>query len=757
MKTSDTTRMPAILGSSLARLATTLFLVALAAPSHAAGNTSAFADTTKPVTFLREMIVTGARYPRAYYQSPQALSFVSRAQLREQAPVVTGDVLASLPGVDNSKDSPWEQRPVLRGLSGQRVLVLMDGVPMNSARGNGPHPSLVDPSQIERVEVVRGPSSVSYGSDALGGAINIITRGAPAPDGSHGVSGSASMSGSTADQTGGGSLELSPRLGAVTAHLAGGYRGASNFTSPDGEVPHSSFRDYNGMGDLRWGPTANVTVDAGYQMYRGNDIGIPGLSSPTASYPDGMQQFFAFKNYDRDQGHLSIEHRYAHSWIASSRINLYGQAERRNFYSTEIIGQQAYPTFGINFDPNSTGSAYRQTDQDRFFNLKTWGGQFQTSSIQTKTYRFTMGLDASRDITGGDNIRHRGYHFTSTSGADSAGTVAKRTTQSVPNGHFDNYGVFFQNEWYVAPKWTLSTGARWTSYHYRSEAGVAAPASGPSPAQMFPALSVDNNAACGSLGLVFAPTSEIHWSVNVANGYRQPNAQDLFFNGPASVGTVLGDPTLKPEKSISYDTGLRLETSRVALSGNLFLSTYDDLIDAVDVTPPGNPPGAPHVYQYTNISKARIWGGEAEAEYLFMRHWRARTTMAGAIGDITSREANKTLYGVDTDKSALGGVPPFKGTLAVRWTSTEGRAWVEPSVRYSWRTNRLPLPTPGVGQLTDFKKEYAVFDLTTGCRIADRQRVLLGVRNIGDRRYRESLASLPAPGRSFFASVTTDF
>src|SRR4029453_18072838 len=98
--------------------------------------------------FLKETVVTGARYPRKYFESPQATSFMSRSQLLDMAPAVIGHPSQHPPGVDNSKDSPWEQRPVLRGLSGQRVLVLMDGMPMNSARGNGPHPSLVDAAQV---------------------------------------------------------------------------------------------------------------------------------------------------------------------------------------------------------------------------------------------------------------------------------------------------------------------------------------------------------------------------------------------------------------------------------------------------------------------------------------------------------------------------------------------------------------------------------------------------------------------------------
>ena len=183
---------------------------------------SAFADTTKPVLFLKETVVTGARYPRAYFESPQSLSFVSRQVLREQTPLVLGDVLATLPGVDSNKDSPWEQRPSIRGLTGQRVLVLVDGSPMNSVRGNGPHPSLLDPTQVERIEVVRGPSSVAYGSDALGGVINIITREPRFLGADEVLHGSASLGGSASGlPERNGSLEFSTRCAEALRLLLG--------------------------------------------------------------------------------------------------------------------------------------------------------------------------------------------------------------------------------------------------------------------------------------------------------------------------------------------------------------------------------------------------------------------------------------------------------------------------------------------------------------------------------------------------------
>ena len=270
---------------SRARMAAVAALLALpavlATTAYSATKTSFLADTTRPATFLREVVVTGSRFPRKYYEATQSLSLINNFQLREQMPTVIGDMLSNLPGVDISKDSPWEQRPVLRGLSGQRALVLMDGTPMNSARGNGPHPALVDPTQIERVEVVRGPVSVAYGSDALGGAINIITRQAlPSSMNPKPLSGSMTLTGTSAESQGNGSFTLMPHAGRLSAFIGAGQRHTGDYSTPNGTMPHSSFRDRNAIVNARYDFSDRMVLKAGYQLYRGNDIGIPGLSSP---------------------------------------------------------------------------------------------------------------------------------------------------------------------------------------------------------------------------------------------------------------------------------------------------------------------------------------------------------------------------------------------------------------------------------------------------------------------------------------------
>ncbi len=738
-----------------------LLLVIAGMPCRAwaadASAASSVADTTKPVMFLRQTLVTGARYPRAYYNSPQALSFLTRADLREKPPTVIGDALYNLPGVDNSKDSPWEQRPVLRGLGQQRVLVLMDGDPINSARGNGPHPSLVDASQIERVEVVRGPSSVAYGSDALGGVVNIITRqGSDATSGSS-MRGAATLGGSSADKQMNGSLQLMPQMGRFSAFLSTGGRKADDFRTPDnGNIASSSFSDYNAIANLRFALTEHTALKGGWQLYRGHDIGIPGLTvvvpGATPTSPDAFSQDFKFPFYKRDAAHVAVEHSYdSNSWFSNSSLKTYWQDENRDFFSHMAIDFTGAPGF-------PPGTVIFKEATDRYFRLGTVGVQLQANSRKFDRYRLSFGVDAARDMTHGTNVAHD--RFDDGNGGD-VFPPSVTVSQSLPTGNFDNLAGFAQSEWYLTRQWTLSAGGRYTHYHYRTNFGIATPASNggggpPQPEVDFQAMKVDNDAVAGSGGLVFAAREDLHLSFNVANGYRQPNAQDLFFSGPASVGIVKGDPNLKPERSISSDFGLRWGPGALAFSGNAFYSTYDDLIDAHEVSQGSG--GAPNVFQYVNITKARIMGLEAEGEWRIHTQWDVRASATTVRGDITSESAITDLYGIGgVSEVPLPNVPPFKGTASLRWASPGGTFWIEPSTRWSWRTNRLAPPTKDVPQTSQFRKEWIVGDIFAGARFGTGQRVSVGIRNFTDRAYVLPLGSLEEPGISVVGSLSTDF
>jgi outer membrane receptor protein involved in Fe transport len=151
------------------------------------------------------------------------------------------------------------------------------------------------------------------------------------------------------------------------------------------------------------------------------------------------------------------------------------------------------------------------------------------------------------------------------------------------------------------------------------------------------------------------------------------------------------------------------------------------------------------------------WGFELEGEWRFLPQWQLRSEMSSTVGDITSREAIQQIYGLNSDRVPLESVPPYRGHTALRWNTTSGRFWVEGAGRWSWRTNRLPPPIPGVGQFSTFKSEWLVGDVMAGARLPGGQRLLLGVRNVTDTPYRQALGSLEEPGINLVGSLSADF
>ena len=126
-----------------------------------------------------EISVTATRTEKDTFEIPTPVSVVNDMRILEAAPNNITDLLYEMPGVDVNGVGANQSRPVIRGLRGQRILLLEDGMRMNSSRRQqdfGEIPAMVDVAGVNRVEVVRGPASVLYGSDAIGGVINIVTR-----------------------------------------------------------------------------------------------------------------------------------------------------------------------------------------------------------------------------------------------------------------------------------------------------------------------------------------------------------------------------------------------------------------------------------------------------------------------------------------------------------------------------------------------------------------------------------------------------
>src|SRR5918992_4784275 len=193
------------------------------------------------VAQLAPMVVTGTVSERSRDELVTSTSVLAGANLDRQLEGTLASTIQGQPGVAMTSMGPATGRPVIRGLSGDRVVVLEDGLrPGDMSSTSGDHAVSVDPTSAKRIEVVRGPMSLLYGSSALGGVVNVVREEIPAslPEHTHGA---ATLSGSSVDRAGAGSGTVVTRVGNFAFRGDGSYRRAEGGGGPEGGlVQHDS-------------------------------------------------------------------------------------------------------------------------------------------------------------------------------------------------------------------------------------------------------------------------------------------------------------------------------------------------------------------------------------------------------------------------------------------------------------------------------------------------------------------------------------
>src|SRR5688500_9216773 len=204
------------------------------------------ADFRLEIQALREEVtVTASGTEQSVFDSIQSVTSVGSTQILERASTGLGDVLDGQPGVAKRSFGPGSSRPVIRGFDGDRVLVLQDGVRTGSVGSqSGDHGEPVDPLSAERIEVVKGPATLLYGSNAIGGVVNVIGNDENEPH--KGARGFANVVGGTADRQAGfaGGIEY----GFDNLLLRGnfGAQKTGDFETPIGRIPNSASRTNSG-------------------------------------------------------------------------------------------------------------------------------------------------------------------------------------------------------------------------------------------------------------------------------------------------------------------------------------------------------------------------------------------------------------------------------------------------------------------------------------------------------------------------------
>ena len=222
-----------------------------------------------------EVTVTAKGTPETAFESIQSVSSLDSFDLAQKMSSSIGEVLDGQPGVSKRSFGPGSARPVLRGFEGDRVLVMEDGIRVGSlAAQSGDHGEPIDAANLERIEVLKGPATLLYGSNAVGGVVNAITGHLGDHQQSHqGLRGQFTGVAGSANAHGGASVRTEYGTGRWLFWGGGGGQRTGDYSTPIGEVENSGTRISNGTTGLGWyGEKAFLNV--GYRFNEGR-YGIP--------------------------------------------------------------------------------------------------------------------------------------------------------------------------------------------------------------------------------------------------------------------------------------------------------------------------------------------------------------------------------------------------------------------------------------------------------------------------------------------------
>jgi iron complex outermembrane receptor protein len=504
--------------------------------------------------------VTATRVPVAGGASPLSTSILTGEQVHVDGGVSLAHSLARLPGVRNVSTGQQIGKPMIRGLFGPRILVLTDGSRLEDYSWSDEDAPSLDARIAERVEVIRGPASVLYGSEALGGIVNVIPPElAYSSDGTPQRHEGIELSGGSNNLEMGGALNVDGARSRYAWRAMGTGRFSQNYQTPNGAVPNSSFWAFNGEGAF------GVRRDNGGTTVRGAHYGgefhLLEALGPEAADPSGGP----VRQVLDDRVQITDERLFG-----GIRLETKAQYQR---HSLTEVSDDCVPALGQT-------TCVKVKDRPAFSLL------LNTGTVDVLAHH---GSPAGLWGTVGVNGMYQ------TSG--STGPIFL-----VPGASINSAAAFaFEQLRFGAV--TFVAGARGDTRHLTSDAQAEIQRGADSRSW---------SAASGDVGLVVALSHNLTAVANVGTGWRSPTIFDLYANGPnlAEARFEIGDPSLRTERARSLDGALRWASDAVHAEVAVFNNNVDDFIFT---TPTGTLQNGLRIFRHTQAD-ARLTGMEASIE-----------------------------------------------------------------------------------------------------------------------------------------------
>ena len=694
-----------------------------------------------------EVSVTAARAQRENRQIPLHVETMVKEAIEQTNPLSTGDALTAAANITPVGNGPFGVRPRLRGLDSTRLLVLVDGERLNTARQatdrQGAEVGLISPDAVSRMEIVNGAGTLLYGSDALAGTINIITNESSfSPEArwvygfngfystnENGRRGTATIGRTTALYA----VRLQAGMEAFDDYTAGSFAvedtrrffasGALNqadtiddnfgfsfnafpdpfnapFVRTSSEIPNSGAAGHfvNVSGVTKLGDTRSLRVR--YQHRQMRDVGFPDFAPPYFFNATSLPH----SNLDRVSARYEAQA--VTRWLANLSVTAHYQ--RTDRLLRNLLPVQFPAPTPISFFPITVLRLNVLSDTTQ--RVDTPGVELQAVFVPVSNHVLTTGLTFYRDHSSDERTT-----LTTTTPVGQVALGPRGPTPvlfpappgvvppsvahpvRVPDASLRDIAVFAQDEWRIRPNLSLVAGLRGDFYRVSTEAtpgydvssvvGGAVPAIDPSTLPDPNGATYVRQALTGDIGLVANTGGRVNPFVRFGRSYRHPNLEEMLFAGPATAGSIAPNVTVKPERGNNFDVGARLNFPRVSAGAYVFVNQSSDFI-VQDLTTAVTPAGP--LVQATNYADVRIHGLEVSADSPVTFATGVLTlSAAGAFTRGTITRGINPLDGSALDDAPADNITPLKVLAAARFTEPRGRWWVEYGVRTQTDVTRI--------------------------------------------------------------------
>lgn len=736
-------------------------------------NAGAFAQTTvnnssKDIPVLKEVVVTASRYEQSQDDVPATMDVIGAASLEFGQVGDIRDIARDMPNVSvqraparfslagSSAGRAGNAGFNIRGLDGNRVLMLVDGIRVPRSyvfSANSFGRDYVDAALLKRVELIKGPASALYGSDGLAGVVNFITLDP----------GDFLPKDATVSKTIGGRLGL----------LYSGDDGGSAIHATVAGKPANNLQWLLSAHGSRAGAVSNMGTNAQPNADRTvpnpQQDAIKSVLAKVIFSPTPNQKHLVVAEHVDKRSEYSLLTARAKLPFTGTEAQIAAATLASDAFTTQQKDRLTWEgryVLDLGFADDVISTVGMQSAKSREY--ATEDRNTAADRVRDVVYNekiVQLGLRAEKVVRVGANAAHKlayGVDYVAANVENLQTGVTPPAGESFPLKRFPDTketsaAVYLQDE-IVFGDWTVTPALRWDSFK------IDASQTGFSPPSATAAASISGSSISPKLGAMFRVTPQ--WSVygNYASGFRAPNANQVnaFFENVNSFYKTVPNPDLKSEKSRNFEIGSRLRMDAFTLDASAFSGKYTDLIEDSRQVGGAGTRASPTVFQSINIGNATISGFELKGGYAWGEVAGGKLSSTFSYGQTRGKDSN-------TNKP-INSIDPAKLNMGLLYQSAAWDAQLS-ITRHSAKKfedvdSAALIAAPAVQYLVP---AATTLDISSQWRINKGLRLNVAIRNLTDKKYwkwsdvrglsasSNVLDAYSQSGRHFNVSLIADF